>query len=289
MKNIRQRITQALGDLRPVDLSRRTGISLSSISRYFKDRDPSLEFVMAACKALDVSAQWLLFGEGPMRRGQIDWSAVPYEQLQHEAFRRRLELEKGVEALIEGAKAAGDASQGRDGRAGVQTAVGQRRHVPEPSEPTFRVVDAEHLPAGWMGHYVPMIGRIAAGIGVDTTEAESYPAGLAAHYLEVSGAPRNAFAVQIEGDSMEPQFRHGDVVIVDGGQPGTPGNICAVLEKTRAGDRIARIKRLVLRGHRAMLCSLNAKHKPIEVLAKDVESFVIWKHLPSDRSPATEK
>ena len=146
-------------------------------------------------------------------------------------------------------------------------------------EPGFKIVDAEQLPPEWRGNYVPLIGRIAAGKGVDTVEAESYPAGLAAHYVEMADSPRDGFAVSVEGDSMEPDFQHGDLVVSDGHTRGRSGRVCIVLETTRAGDRLARVKRLVVRGKTAVLESANPAYQPIEVDAAAIQAYAVWRHL----------
>lgn len=85
---IRERIRQAMGDMRPADLSRRSGERPGNISRYLRDREPSISFLVAVCEALDVDAHWLLFGVGPMRPGAVDWSQVTFDQLLGESMRR---------------------------------------------------------------------------------------------------------------------------------------------------------------------------------------------------------
>jgi len=138
-------------------------------------------------------------------------------------------------------------------------------------EPRFRILEAEQLPTRWQGHYVPILGRIAAGRGVDTTEADAY--------LAFEGAPPSAFAVRLQGDSMAPQFSDGDLVIVDGANPAS-GGICAVIMGQPSGERIARVKRLSIHGRIARLDSLNPAYPPMQVPAAQVEAYAIWRHLP---------
>ena len=78
-----------------------------------------------------------------------------------------------------------------------------------------REVGVEQLSAEWQGSYVPMLGRLSAGFGSDTTEAESRPAGWADTYIEYEGAPPHAVALRVSGESMLPEFHHGDIVVVD--------------------------------------------------------------------------
>ena len=128
-------------------------------------------------------------------------------------------------------------------------------------------------------YYVDILqseGKIAAGKGFDTLEAESYPAGIAATYLKAEGVPMSAVAVQIAGDSMEPEYHHGQIVIVDCKRRATRG-VCCVLERMETGERMARIKKLVIRGLQATLVSLNPKYEPLPVPLENIEAFALWK------------
>ena len=147
-------------------------------------------------------------------------------------------------------------------------------------EPGFSIYDADQLPERWVGEFVPIINRIAAGKGIDTAEAEQYPAGLAARYLKYTGAPDNAFALEVQGDSMIPQLYHGDMVIVDPSRQARPGTICAVITQTN-GDRVARVKKLIVRGKTAELQSIDQDYPLVRAPATSVAAFAIWKYLPT--------
>lgn len=142
----------------------------------------------------------------------------------------------------------------------------------------YDIVDVEQLPTPWIGQYLPIIGRLAAGKGFDTSEAEAYPAGVACRYLRYQGAPPNAFVLAVEGQSMAPQFSHGDMVIVDPDQP-VKGGACVILTDDGTGQRIARLKRLVVRGSNASLESLNPAYPTISLPAERVTACTIWRHL----------
>jgi len=63
------------------------------------------------------------------------------------------------------------------------------------------------------GTLVPVINRVAAGYPVDFDDL-GYPAGYADDYVRCPGIhDPNAFAVHVVGDSMEPRFLEGDIVI----------------------------------------------------------------------------
>ncbi len=63
------------------------------------------------------------------------------------------------------------------------------------------------------GRLVPIINKVAAGYPTDFDDL-SYPAGVADDYVRCPDLhDPNAFAVRVVGDSMEPKFREGDIVI----------------------------------------------------------------------------
>ena len=63
------------------------------------------------------------------------------------------------------------------------------------------------------GRLVPVINRVAAGYPRDFNDLD-YPVGVADDYIRCPDVhDPNAFAVRVVGDSMEPKFREGDIVI----------------------------------------------------------------------------
>ncbi len=143
----------------------------------------------------------------------------------------------------------------------------------------FRVVGPESLGQDWQGKYVPIIGRVAAGVGFDTEEAESGPPGWAHAYVEYSGAPDGAVAVRVIGDSMTPEYSSGDIVIVDTSITVRSG-ICCVLTEDEGGERTARLKMLSVRGGSAKLKSLNPDFPDDSVPAGSIAAaYPIHDHL----------
>lgn len=70
--------------------------------------------------------------------------------------------------------------------------------------------DKESLAAGRM---VPVINKVAAGYPADFDDLD-YPAGVADDYVRCPDIhDTNAFAVRVVGDSMEPKFQEGDIVV----------------------------------------------------------------------------
>lgn len=63
------------------------------------------------------------------------------------------------------------------------------------------------------GRQVPVINKVAAGYPSDFNDLD-YPAGVADDYVRCPDIhDPNAFAVRVVGDSMEPKFYEGDIVI----------------------------------------------------------------------------
>ncbi len=63
------------------------------------------------------------------------------------------------------------------------------------------------------GRLVPVINKVAAGYPADFNDLD-YPAGVADDYVRCPDLhDTNAFAVRVVGDSMEPKFREGDIVV----------------------------------------------------------------------------
>jgi repressor LexA len=75
---------------------------------------------------------------------------------------------------------------------------------------------------------VPVINRVSAGYPRDFTDL-SYPRGVADDYV---GCPdvqdKDAFAARVHGDSMQPKYREGDIVIFSPGQSPRSGDDCFV-------------------------------------------------------------
>lgn len=63
------------------------------------------------------------------------------------------------------------------------------------------------------GRLVPIINKVSAGYPVDFNDLD-YPVGVADDYVRCPDLhDPNAFAVRVVGDSMEPRYREGDIVV----------------------------------------------------------------------------
>jgi phage repressor protein C with HTH and peptisase S24 domain len=63
------------------------------------------------------------------------------------------------------------------------------------------------------GRLVPIINKVSAGYPTDFDDLD-YPVGVADDYVRCPDLhDANAFAVRVVGDSMEPKFKEGDIVV----------------------------------------------------------------------------
>ena len=68
--DLHQRMALAVGSRSFRAIADLTGAHAETVRRYMHGQPPSVEFLGALCVALDISAQWMLTGEGPMLRAE---------------------------------------------------------------------------------------------------------------------------------------------------------------------------------------------------------------------------
>jgi phage repressor protein C with HTH and peptisase S24 domain len=122
---------------------------------------------------------------------------------------------------------------------------------------------------------VPMLGFAQAGTGGFFDDA-GFPAGQGWEPIELP-APRaeGSYALQVQGDSMLPLYRHGDILVVQPEAPVRNGD--RVVVKTADGEVMAKILRR--RNERTIeLVSLNPEHPDRQIPAADVEwiARIVW-------------
>ena len=121
---------------------------------------------------------------------------------------------------------------------------------------------------------VPIINKVAAGYPQEFTDL-GYPAGIADEYVTVPlemGDP-NAFAVRVVGDSMEPRYHEGDIVIFSPATQVHTGDDCFVrfAMTGRATDGESTFKRVFFdAGDALRLQPLNERYAPSQVRPADV-------------------
>jgi phage repressor protein C with HTH and peptisase S24 domain len=122
---------------------------------------------------------------------------------------------------------------------------------------------------------VPLLGFAQAGAGGFFDDA-GFPAGQGWDLVELpSRADDGSYALQVQGDSMLPLYRNGDVLIVRPGASVRRGD--RVVVKTREGEVMAKL--LERQSAKAVeLVSLNPDHANREIPMRDVEwvARIVW-------------
>ena len=111
---------------------------------------------------------------------------------------------------------------------------------------------------------LPLLGVVAAGAPIEPIEV----AERIAVPRELAGRAERSFVLQVRGDSMiDEQIRDGDFVVVE--QRAEPRDGDTVVAVIRGEE--ATLKKLQRCGSRVRLVPANARMKPIEVPASEVE------------------
>ncbi|SMH38566.1 S24 family peptidase [Mesorhizobium australicum] len=122
---------------------------------------------------------------------------------------------------------------------------------------------------------VPLVGFAQAGAGGFFDDA-GFPAGQGWDLVEIpAGARDGAYALQVQGDSMLPLYRHGDRLIVDPNANIRRGD--RVVVKTHGGEVMAKV--LERRTSRAIeLMSLNPEHPVRTVPTTEIAwvARIVW-------------
>ncbi len=124
------------------------------------------------------------------------------------------------------------------------------------------------------GRAIPIVGMARAGADGFFDDA-GFPVGADETVRFPDLGEDRVYALEIAGDSMEPMYRAGDVVIVQPGAAVRRGD--RVVVRTRGGEVMAKI--LGRRNEQTIeLLSLNPAHKPRELAAADVDwiARIVW-------------
>ena len=113
-----------------------------------------------------------------------------------------------------------------------------------PSEFLGDVAGFDNIEVSALGHgrAVPVVGMVQAGAFMPSEDGE-YPAGVSDALVYSDQKGRNLFAVKVVNDSMEPEFREGDVLIVNPNLEAKSGDY--VIAKLLA-DNEATFKKLII-------------------------------------------
>lgn len=131
-------------------------------------------------------------------------------------------------------------------------------------------VEVQYVPSDRSKRFirVPVLGRIPAGIPIEAIEDvedwEDFP-------VDDTVQGRRYFGLKIKGDSMEPEYRDGDVIIIQQQEECHSGDDCAVMVN---GDD-ATFKRVRLHESGLTLQPLNNRYEPQYYSAQQVQSLPV--------------
>ena len=122
---------------------------------------------------------------------------------------------------------------------------------------------------------VPLLGFAQAGAGGFFDDA-GFPAGQGWDLVELPAqSGEGSYALQVQGDSMLPLYRHGDVLVVQPGASVRKGD--RVVVKTVSGEVMAKV--LERRTPKSVdLVSLNPEHPDRQLAAGEIEwlARIVW-------------
>ena len=110
------------------------------------------------------------------------------------------------------------------------------------------------------GQVIPVISWISAGAW--NTATDPYEPGDAEEWIESEVKGTNIFALRIKGDSMEPEFIEGEILVIDPHIETKPGDY--VIAKNDDNNE-ATFKQLKRYGRTTVLHPLNPKYPDIEL------------------------
>jgi repressor LexA len=121
------------------------------------------------------------------------------------------------------------------------------------------------------GRWVPVINKVAAGYPADFNDLD-YPAGVADDYVRCPDLhDPNAFAVRVVGDSMEPKFREGDIVVFSPAVEVHNGDDCFIRFATPHETTFKRV--FFEPNNKVRLQPRNEKYPPIIVDGKRIDGL----------------
>lgn len=128
----------------------------------------------------------------------------------------------------------------------------------------------EYIPSDRSGKFlrIPVVGRVPAGIPIEAIEEiedwEDFP-------VSNSVQGKRYFGLRIKGDSMEPEYRDGDTIIIQQQDTCDSGDDCAVM----VDGADATFKRVRISEYGLTLQPLNSKYEPLFFTASQVRDLPV--------------
>lgn len=243
MDTIGDRLKILRGQESQSSFAQKFGISRNTLVNYEKGTSvPDSKLAAAICEELSLSAEWLLFGNGPQSRKDLEvpsgQSPIQQQKLPCVCQEGRIEEDENGELKV----------------------------------PILEAPEAQHY------DYVPMVeARLSAGGGsfMVSERIRDYYAFRKAFIANVATSPKKLILMRVSGESMEPEIRNGATVMIDLGRRSIKNNCIFALG---LGDTIS-IKELeMLPGGRVRVISKNPQYPAYEADIKDLRIIgqVIW-------------
>lgn len=237
-------------------LAKAADISQTTVSDIERGRNLRSANTLHLAVALGVSAEWLATGAGQMHN---PWGQ-PFTQAEVDDFLRGLRLDENARGqALEFAE--GHLHWGADGGSIAQAAddlmailderyPGWRFGDKRPRERVDMVAEAslDALPMVATARQIPVVDYVEAGAPREIVDAYAKGDGHRMEWLDPASAEflgPYTFALEIRGRSMEPDFREGEIIIVDPDACVRPGDV--VVAKLN-GDTEATVKKYRDRG-----------------------------------------
>ncbi len=124
---------------------------------------------------------------------------------------------------------------------------------------------------------IPVISWVSAGIWTEV--CDNFQPGDADEWIESDIKGPNVFALRVKGDSMEPEFNDGEIIVVNPHIESKPGDF--VIIKNKENDE-ATFKQLKRYGDTSILHPLNPKYPDIE-LKKNFKYRIVGKVVKKEK------
>lgn len=272
------RAARRRGRLSLAEVAERVGCGRSHLSQIENAKRNAGEELLGRLEgALGLSAGSLVAAAGLSRAPEVLKQRVSDLEERTGAARRLAEILRGsgvdsggtIRGALDVAHRSGELERlvqtiapetGKDSKAGKQDVTSGRDETSKRSEkgggksvkaggagaPIGQSADRWHgggaVPVGRaMPRVVPLINRVAAGSLAEFTDL-GYPARVADEYVRTLDVDDpDAFAARVTGDSMEPEYHEGDVVVFSPAQAAASGDDCFVRLEPDAESTFKRV------------------------------------------------
>ena len=200
---------------------------LSSIENDRRGRSPSPELLARLERALQLPTDSLVLAGG--------WKVTPTKIREHvQAVEQQAEAANRIASLlkrdgIDAAYRSGALQQLVDRLGAGGAAGGESVTAVHGNGAGLRGFASAGLSlVGNLGLRVPVVNKVAAGYPTEFTDL-GYPARVADEYISVPDVQdADAFAARVSGDSMEPEYKAGDIVVFSPAAPTPERSDCFV-------------------------------------------------------------